>query len=42
MQIRPRLTPDEYLFLKKNYRAKKGNRVLAIGDLHYQIDIIMT
>ena len=34
MQIRPRLTPDEYLFLKKNYRAKKGNRVLVIGDLH--------
>jgi len=32
--IRPRLTEEEYLFLKKNYRTKKGNRVLAIGDLH--------
>jgi metallophosphoesterase superfamily enzyme len=32
--IRPRLTQDEYLFLKKNYRTKNGNRVLAIGDLH--------
>jgi metallophosphoesterase superfamily enzyme len=34
MIIRPRLTADEYLFLKKNYRTKNGNRVLAIGDLH--------
>lgn len=34
MQIRPRLTPEEYLFLKKNYRANNGNRVLVIGDLH--------